>query len=41
MEIFFGFALVVLVPAVQLMLAEVEQHSVGIVSQGQWAAALI
>ena len=41
MEISVGFVLVVLVPAVQLMLAEVEQNSAGIVSLGQWATALI
>lgn len=35
MEIFFGFALVVLVHVVQLMLDEVEQHSVEFVSPGQ------
>jgi len=35
MEIFVGFALAFLVPAVQLMLAAIKQHSVEIVSLGQ------
>ena len=41
MEISVGFVLVVLAPAVQPMLAGVEQNSVGIASLGQWATALI